>query len=347
MVGGQDSISSVNSVAKNGPTQVESIEKPKRASSTSSIDVMRDEIEDQIEALPAFASQLEQYGSARRSDSSDLIFTGSGDSYASSLFAHYFSNGLSPVADPYELMSTPDLCDDKIVFITSVSGRTKANVRLAKRIRKISRKRIAITANPLSPLARECDDTINLLYRNRGLVTPGTLSFTLSLLAVASRIKALPLLRGLDGIDERARKWSKRLKIFPHGDFLLLGSGIGYALSAYGAFKIHEVLGQPAEYEHTEQVGHSRLFSLRKNDNIICFATVSDERTAQVSRTLTENGFHSQLLTSNTLDPVIAGLEAAFSYQHLAVNLAKKRRLNKVAFLTDKVRLALSSRLIY
>ncbi len=312
----------------------------------SSIDMMEKEIGDQILDLPAFASQLEQRHSDQHGEISDMIFTGSGDSYATSLFAHCLSSGFARAADPYEVMSSPDLCRDKIVFITSVSGRTKANVELARRIRKIARKRVAITANPLAPLAMECDDTITLPYR-RGPITSGTLSFTLSLLAVASRVEALPILGDLDGIYERANKWVKKLTIFPRADFLFIGSGIGYALSAYGAFKIHEVLGQSAEYEHTEQIGHSKLFSLRKADNIVCFGSRFDTKTVEVSRILAENGFHSQLLTSDDSDSVITGLEAAFSYQHLALGLAKKRGLKQVAFLGDKKRLALSSRLIY
>ncbi len=326
---------------------MESIDRRKPANNASSIAIMKEEIESQVLALPAFASQMARSDSALHGEISGMIFTGSGDSYASSLFAHYLSHGFARAADPFELMSSPLVCRDKAVFITSVSGRTRTNVRLARRIREIARRRVAITANPLSPLARECEETINLPYKTRGQITSGTLSFTLSLLAVASRIKALPVLRDLDGIDERANKWARNSKIFSRSDFLFVGSGIGYALSAYGAFKIHEVLGQSAEYEHSEQIGHSKLFSLRKTDNIVCFASRGDRKTAEVSRTLKGNGFHSLLLTSHSRNPVTSGLEAAFSFQHLALSLARKKGLEQVAFLTDKIRLALSSRLIY
>jgi fructoselysine-6-P-deglycase FrlB-like protein len=308
---------------------------------------MEREMKDQILDLPAFASKLEQSTEARDFSPTDMVFTGSGDSYAASLFAHYFSSGLARAVDPNDLTQAPEGCKDRTVFITSVSGRTKANVLLARRIKRIARKRVAITANPTGPLASECDNTIPLPYRREETITPGTLSFTMSLLAVASRIKPLPILRNLEMINKRASEWAQHFKIHSHTNFLFVGSGIGHALAAYGAFKIQEVLGEPAEYEHTEQLGHSKLFSIRKTDNILCLVSGRDRATADMSRILAKNGFNANLLTSDAREPVIAGLEAAFSFQQLALRLAKSRGLKDVAFLTDRKRLALSSRLIY
>jgi fructoselysine-6-P-deglycase FrlB-like protein len=308
---------------------------------------MEREMGDQILELPAFASDLKRTGQSGDSGPSEMVFTGSGDSYAASLFAHHLSNGRALGADPNDLTLAPEGCSDKVVFITSISGRTRANILLAKRIKRIARRRVAISANPTGPLARECDETIPLPYRRNETITPGTLSFTLSFLAVASRIKPLPTLRRLEKISARASEWAQQLKIDPSSSFLFLGSGIGYALAAYGAFKIQEVIGVRAEYDHAEQVGHSKLFSIRQTDNILSFAPRWDRKTAEVSRTLVRNGFNAHLLMSDARDPIVAGLEAAFSYQQLALGLAKGKGLRDVAFLTDPKRLALSSRLIY
>jgi fructoselysine-6-P-deglycase FrlB-like protein len=325
---------------------VESIDKA-RQSKISSLTLMNREMEDQIRNLPAFAADLEKNYGANDSNPADVVFTGSGDSYAASLFAHHLSRGLAHAADPSDLTQAPDVCRDRIVFITSVSGRTRANILLAKRIRRMARRRVAITANPLTPLAKECDDIVRLPYKRKETITPGTLSFTLSLLAVASRIGRLPSLTNLKSIQTRAHKWVRQLESPNDGDFLFIGSGIGYALAAYGAFKIQEVLGEPAEYEHMEQLGHSKLFSMRKADNLVCIAAGGDRKTAEVSRILARNGFSTYLLTSLAREPVIAGLEAAFSLQQLAGSLAEMRGLREVAFLTERKRLALSNRLIY
>jgi fructoselysine-6-P-deglycase FrlB-like protein len=326
---------------------VESIDKQRVATSNSSIGLMQKEMEDQILELPAFASALRRRDEGGNIDPSEMVFTGSGDSYAASLFAHHLSKGRALAEDPNDLTLAPEACQGKIVFIISVSGRTRANILLARRVKRIARRRVAISANPVSLLARECDETIPLPYRRNEPITPGTLSFTLSLLAIASRIKPLPTLPKLQKMSARARKWAQEARIHLISNFLFLGSGVGYALAAYGAFKIQEVIGERAEYDHAEQLGHSKLFSVRKPDNILCIALGPDKKTSNVSRTLVNNDFNAHLLASDAEDLVVAGLEAAFSIQQLALRLAKRKRLREVAFLTDRKRLALSSRLIY
>ena len=338
---------SVKSAARNGPTPVGSIDREKRRlSRSSSLEVMEEQLRGQVEELRVFANQTGTQGGHLQRPS-DMIFTGSGDSFACSLFASYLSRGLARVADPYELQQYPEMTLGKTVFITSVSGRTRANLQLARQIKRLARKRVAVTANPASPLAKECDGTIPLSNGSPGPVTSGTVSFTTSLLALASRIRTLPRILDLDKAETRAREWARHLRTVPRGGFLFVGSGIGYALSAYGAFKIHEVLGLPADYVQPEQLGHSKLFSLRAGDNIVCLASRQDRKTAYMSRALSKKGFHSHLLDIQARDPVAAGLEAAFSFQYLALGLARARGLKEVAFLLDKKKLRLSSSLIY
>jgi len=345
--GGRDSILSVKSAARNGPTRVGSIDREKRRlSRSSSLEVMEEQLRGQVEELRVFANQTGTQGGHLHRPS-DMIFIGSGDSFSCSLFASYLSKGQACAADPYELEQYPELAVGKTVFITSVSGRTRANLQLARRIKRLARKRVALTANPASPLAKECDETLPLPSRLLGFVASGTVSFTMSLLALASRIRTLPRLRDLDKAEARAKQWARGLRTVPRGGFLFVGSGIGYALSAYGAFKIHEVLGLPADYVQTEQLGHSKLFSLQTSDNIVCLASRQDGKTAHISRALSKNGFHSHLLDIRAGDPVVAGLEAAFSFQQLALELARARRLKEVAFLLDEKKLKLSSSLIY
>jgi fructoselysine-6-P-deglycase FrlB-like protein len=277
-----------------------------------------------------------------------MIFTGSGDSLASSLFAHYLSHMRAFAADPYELQLYPQVSKDKTVFITSVSGRTRTNIQLAKRVKGVAKKRVAITADPKSPLAKECDDVIQLRYRSSGILTSGTASFSATLLAVASLIRRLPKLDSLPIMERRAAEWARRLLVHPRGGFLFVGSGVGYSLAMYAAFKIHEVLGLPAQYQHTEQLGHSQLFSLReKRDNLLFLIPSSDKKTSEVYGALSKSGFNAYLLKSDTRDPILGTLQVMFRVQHLALHLGRKLGFQECAFVTDKKRLALSSRLIY
>ncbi len=315
---------------------------------TSSLDAMEQEIHNQVEDLPAFARELGKYDRFRNLDPSSMIFTGSGDSLASSLFAHYLSQMQASVADPYELQLHPKAAKNKTIFITSVSGKTRTNIHLAKRVRGLAKKRVAITANPESPLAKECDDVIRLRYRSPGILTSGTASFSATLLAVASLIHRLPKLDSLPVVERRAAEWARGLRVHPNGAFLFVGSGTGYALATYAAFKIHEVLGLSAQYQHTEQLGHSQLFSLQQNsDNLVFLAMGSDRKASEVFRVLSKSGFNAYLLKSGTADPGLATLQVMFCIQHLALYLGRKMGLRECAFVTDKKRLALSSRLIY
>jgi fructoselysine-6-P-deglycase FrlB-like protein len=320
----------------------------RRLSKKSSLEAMEEEIHNQVEDLPAFARELGKDDRFRNLDASRMVFAGSGDSLASSLFTHYLSGMQALAADPFELQLYPRGTRNKTLVITSVSGRTRTNIQLARKVKGVAKKRVAITADPESPLAKECDDVIRLRYRGPGVPTSGTASFSASLLAVASLIRRLPKLNSLGIMEKQAAEWARPLWVHPRGGFLFVGSGTGYSLGMYAAFKIHEVLGLPAHYQHTEQLGHSQLFSLQeKSENLFFLAPSSDQKTTGMFRVLSKNGFHAYLLKSSTRDPILATLQVLFCLQHLALNLGRKMGLQECSFVTDKKRLALSSRLIY
>src|SRR5438876_6627978 len=165
--GGPDSTSNASNAGRNGPTRVASIGKSqqKTLGKTSSLDAMEQEICNQVEDLPSFARELGKNDRFRNLDPSSVVFTGSGDSLASSFFAHYLSEMQSFAADPFELQLYPKVAKNKTLFITSVSGKTSTNIQLAKRVRGLAKKRVAITANAESPLAKECDGVIQLRYK--------------------------------------------------------------------------------------------------------------------------------------------------------------------------------------
>src|SRR5207247_9505517 len=119
----------------------------------------------------------------------------------------------------------------------------------------------------------------------------------------------VPKFDSLPLIERRAAEWARRLRIHPRGGFLFVGSGTGYALAMYAAFKIHEVLGLSAQYQHTEQLGHSQLFSLQeKSDNLLFLSPSSDQKTSEVFRVLSRSGFNAHLMKSGRRDPILGTL---------------------------------------
>ena len=311
-----------------------------------SIQAMEEEIRNQAEDIPKFALQgRKSYHSKLKP--STLIFAGSGDSYAAAAFAQQLSTGQVAASDPYELLRRISSVRGKNLVIVSVSGKTRANVELARRAKRFARRRIAITSNPDSPLANECDKTLALQYRRAETLTSGTISFTTSLIACALILGQLPKTVNVRAALKKASQWARSLRAVRRGSFVFTGSSVNYALSIYGAAKVREVLGEKAEAEYPEQLGHSRLFTIDKRDDAVICLSSGRDHARQVHKLLDKNGFRSRLLTVTGDNIVQTSLEVAIHLQQLALVLAEKRGMKECAFLGDPRKLKLSSRMIY
>ena len=312
-----------------------------------SLAAMGEEIRNQLEDLPRFAAQLRQ-NRLPRLDPSRTIFSGSGDSYAAALFAEGLCRGEALALDPHELYRTPKKARSKSVVLISVTGKTRANLLLARRLKGIAKKRIAMTADPVSPLGSICDETVVIQYRKAGKLTSGTVSFTTSLQACSALVYRLPGEIDLRDCLRRAAAWAKGLKTSRQGSFLFIGSEVDRGLAEYGACKIQEVLGVKADAQYPEHVGHAQLFAIDpKRDTVLCIMSREDTKTREVFRRLSKAGFPASLLEAKGKDLVTRGIEVAIHLQELALSTARKRRLRECFFLKDRARLGLSGRLIY
>lgn len=312
-----------------------------------SIEAMRGEIKNQVRDLPSFTSWLNKQ-SRPRVNPSRMVFAGAGDSYATALFARGLSSGAAEAWDPGELSLQPKRARNKYVFLVSVSGRTKANIDLAHRLKRLAKKRTAITAKQDSPLAKICDDKLLLRFRSSGIPTSGTVSFTASLLAVAYLLGTLPKKLSLPSSIRTSESWARAIEVPLKGDFYFLGSKENRALAEYGACKVQEVLGEKADAMFPEQLGHARLFSVdRRKAAVFCISGGRNDPAWKVSRALRANGFPTHSVTGQSRDTTVRSLEASFRLQHLALSIATKRGLNECRFLTDRSKLMLSNKLIY
>jgi fructoselysine-6-P-deglycase FrlB-like protein len=307
---------------------------------------MAEEISNQTHDLPRFASQLRKTHFPKLQPST-LIFAGSGDSYAAAVFAQELSQGETVASDPYELLTNIRRVRGKNLVIISVSGRTKTNIELARKAKGIATNTLAITANPESPLARECDETLQLEYRTTGILTSGTISFTTSLLACALLLRNLPRTIQAKTTPNDTRRLSTSMKQAGKGAFVFTGSGVNYALSLYGAAKINEVLGAKAEAAYPEQLGHSKLFAIDKKRDFIVSVSSGRDKAKVTHQLLTRDGFQSSILTFPDSSTVNGSLRIAIYLQRLALSLARRKGLKECAFLSDKSRLNLSNRMIY
>ena len=311
-----------------------------------SIQAMAEEISNQTQDLPRFASQL-RLKQLPKLERSSLVFAGSGDSYATAVFAQQLSNGEAGASDPYELLTNIQQVRGKNLVIVSVSGRTRTNIELAKKVKGVAANRIAITANNNSPLARECDETLHLSYRTAGILTSGTVSFTTSLLACAFLLGSLPkTVQAKTAVPETARLTTD-LKRVSEGSFYFTGTGVNYALSHYGAAKINEVLGAKAEAVYPEQLGHAKLFAIdKKRDVTVCISSGRD-KAIETHRLFRKDDFRSSILVFPEGHVINRSLKTAIYLQQFVISLARGMGIKECAFLSDKNRLNLSNRMIY
>jgi len=331
-----------------------------------SIEAMRREIEGQVEGLREYSRYLEESIKPVSVAAEDIIFAGAGDSYSAALWAHELSRGRSSAYDPVELGLKPSLAPHKQVFILSVTGRTRANLFLARRLKGVAAKRVAITSSLRSELANECDETILLQYRHGEALTSGTASYTASLLACSYVLNHMPgeirLEHNLhartlaDHLEEKSlvnrdlQAWTlQQRKLITHdGIVLFIGSGIDYPLAQYGALKFNEVLGSKAFSSYPEQIGHSLLFSLNTNkDRIVIIDPSSNRRLRETNQILSDIGFSIYELSVPPQNPLSRTMEVAFDTQILVYNLARDQGMEECVFLSDEAKLKTSNHLIY
>ncbi len=314
----------------------------------NAIDAMQAEIEYQVQDLHKL--------DLSSSPVSDSLFVGSGDSYIAGLAAQYFSSSHAICCYPIDIIKNPLLVKSRNLFIVSISGNTQANILAAKIAKKHGASTItAITARSSSRLAKSCDQTIELKYRNTGIITAGTISFTASMIKCISLTTQLQLPSDLRKIYNRAEKQAKQVisKIdnmrSRRSSYFILGNGQLHAIAMYGALKFNEVFGARATAYSTEEFCHSPLFSIKETDHAIVLGDEDDDDDAnsrKLSKRLKEEGFSSlHVGFKNTGIELL--LQATFFIQLLVLKLAQKYRLTSCHFLKNKKLLRVSSDFIY
>ena len=284
----------------------------------------------------------------------DSLFVGSGDSYVAGLAAQYFSGRHAICCYPIDIINNPLLVERRNLFIVSISGNTLANILAAKIAKKHGVSKItALTARPSSRLAKSCDQTIELKYRNTGIITAGTISFVASMIQCISLTIQLRLPSDLRKIYDRAETQAKQVisKIdnkspaSSSNSYFILGNGQLHAIAMYGALKFNEVFGSSAMVYPVEEFCHSPLFSIKETDQAIVLGD-DDDNNRKLSKRLNEEGFSSvHVRFKNTGIELL--LQPTFFIQLLVLKLAQKYGMTSCHFLSNKKLLRVSSDFIY
>ncbi len=329
-----------------------------------SIEAMQAEIEYQVQDLCGLDLSSSS-SSSSPNPASNCLFVGSGDSYIAGLAAQYFSGSHSICCYPIDIIRNPSLIKGRKLYIVSISGNTQANILAAKIAKKHGANTVtALTARSSSRLAKSCDQTIELRYRNTGIATAGTISFTASMIKCISLSTRLHILStDLKKLYKDAEKQAeqvmskvdhKKSSNFAinssnsnsnNRTFFLLGDGQLYAIAKYGTLKFNEVFGAKALAYPAEEFCHSPLFSIKEVDQAIVFGD-GDGSNGKLSKRLNEEGFPSFYVEfKNTGIELL--LQATFFVQLLVLKLAQKYSLTNCHFLRNKKLLKMSTDFIY
>jgi fructoselysine-6-P-deglycase FrlB-like protein len=242
------------------------------------------------------------------------------------------------------------------LFIVSISGNTQANIMAAKIAKKHGASNItALTARPSSRLAKFCDQIIELKYRNTGIATAGTISFTASMIKCISLITQLHLPSNIGEIYNCAEKQAKQAisKIDDKSNssssnscYFILGNGQLHAIAMYGSLKINEVFGVRAMAYPAEEFCHSPLFSIQETDQAIVLGDDDNNNSRKLSKRLNEEGFSSVYVGFQNKGIELL-LSATFFIQLVLLKLAQKYGLTSCHFLSNEKLLRVSSDFIY
>ena len=285
----------------------------------------------QAEAVDSFVAPAQLSEDEQRR----AVFTGSGDSLAAAMLAEAFSDYKVRALDPREIGRNPTIVAGRSLYVVSVSGRTVANVRLAR-----THGAVAITAVPDSALARAARRTILLSFPNSDTLTAGSISFLNSALVCMSLVRPISP-RNAHHILERARRDAAGA---PYGDrTYFVGNQHTFPVAMYAAAKTYEILGADAHYARTEQFAHMELFSAKPGDVVVFFD--GKEQVRETADALEGQGISCCVVEPRLEDPISDTIYYTFYAQALPLNRTGGR--DEVHFMDADALRGISDAVIY
>ncbi len=300
----------------------------------NTIDAFEKDIVLQLDFLKSFRKQKPLSSNQQK----NTLFSGSGDSLASSMLAESFSYGMVKAMDPLDLYNNKKLVKSKHVYFVSISGNTITNIKVAN----IAKRSIAITSQPTSRLAKASDEIILLSAPNNGVFTAGSISFLESALTCISLVDKIIIPRG-SKLFLKAKTDAKKAKISKR--IFILGNFFTLPLAMYCAAKFYEILGYDAHYSRIEQFSHMELFSVHKGDTVIIFEE-KNLYNKQLGRNLKKVGIN--VIHPNMPSQKISQMiYCTFFSQLVPLFEAKKKRKKDCHFVTAKKIRNVSNQMIY
>src|SRR6266487_5991427 len=221
-----------------------------------------------IESLKLdFNSQIKQlYNIHNRKLFDDCIYVGSGDSYVAGLIVEYLTSHKCRCYSPSDLFSSRFIKRKTYCFI-SVTGKTKANIEVARRASQEGVKTVAVTLNKKSDLAQICDEIVLPEIKRTDTPTAGFGTFVGNVVTCL-QIAGLTIPQKFDIWHKKGVELSLNLlesMLLPNDTIYILGNNIQYALATYASLQMAEFFGSTAVAHKLEEFCHSPIFGFKKS----------------------------------------------------------------------------------
>jgi len=178
---------------------------------------------------------------------------------------------------------------------------------------------------------------------------PGTLSFTLSLLA-ALRLAAVDHECDFRLLYQEAEKASRQVRFSNGGTTFFLGNHVDFEVSMYAAAKVYELLGGSAQAELLEEFSHLELFSLRSADEVDVLLSADPSGAGpRLVAALRRNGFRAVTIgeTEGAETMTDAVFRNTFLFQLAVLERMKSKNLSVPYFMKSAKKLDVSDSMIY
>jgi len=300
-----------------------------------------------IEALKLdFNSQIRQLSKIHNKKiCDDCIYVGSGDSYVAGLIAEFLTNHKCRCYSPSDLFNSRFIKDKTYCFI-SVTGKTKANIVVARRASQAGVKTVAVTLNKKSNLAQICDELVLPEIKRTDTPTAGFSTF------VANVVTCLQI-SGIT-IPQKFEVWHKKgvqlsldlleSIVLPKEDSIyLLGNNILYAIALYTSFQMAEFFGSSAIAHKLEEFCHSPIFGFKTSDYI----WILGQNESHVNQRLNALSLRRSYMDLYNQDILTQVFESIFFVQNLMLLLAQRHGFTELQYVLMKDVLKASSDIIY
>ncbi len=283
---------------------------------------------------------LNQISSKKKRE--DCIYIGSGDSYVAGLIAEYLSDHRCRCYSPSDLIRSRFLFEGTYYFI-SVTGRTRANIEIARRATKAGARTVAVTLNTSSELALACNEIIPLEIT----LTDNTTSFSTFTANVVTCLQLAGIL-----VPRKFETWHKNgIKLsadsrsvrLPKNVLHILGNDILYPIALYTSLKMTEFFGIPTIANKLEEFCHSPVFGVKPSHNL--WVLGQDETAIAQKLGKLDNEFnYFELKNSDILSKLF---ESIFFLQSFILLLCERYKQNELNYVLMKKVLKISCDIIY